>query len=279
LLDGFAAQLALFLNKERALEESRAAQISRQSEKLQKALFDSVSHELKTPLAAMSAALQQPRPDYAELQQAARRLTHTVDNLLDATRLESGLLQPVREWCDPGELVREAVAASGLKEGEVQINIAKNLPAVSLDSGLIQQALNALLSNAMIYGKSDRPIEVSVTRDDSTLVISVADRGVGLAPGEERKVFQKFYRGPRTRPGGLGLGLSIARQLVEAHGGQIVAQNREGGGAVFSIRLPIGEAMQLPDTEFVATGLSPRKTVEAEVARATGAAAGVSPPK
>src|SRR5215469_8154282 len=273
LLDAFAAQLALFVNKERALEESRAAQISRQSEKLQKALFDSVSHELKTPLAAMTAALQQPEPDRAELQQAARRLTHTVDNLLDATRLESGLLQLVREWCDPGELVREAVAASGLKQSDVQINIAKNLPAVSVDSGLIQQALDALLSNAMIYGRSNHPIEVSVARDGSTLVISVADHGAGLAAGEEAKVFQKFYRGPRTRPGGLGLGLAIARQLVEAHSGQIVAHNREGGGAIFSIRFPIGEEMRLPDTEFAATGAA---------LKASGAkplAAGVSPAK
>jgi two-component system sensor histidine kinase KdpD len=276
LLDAFAAQLALFVNKERALEESRAAQVAHQSEKLQKALFDSVSHELKTPLAAITAALQQREPDNAELQQATRRLTRTVDNLLDATRLESGLLQPVREWCDPGELVREAVAASGLKASEVKISIAKNLPAVSVDSGLIQQALDALLSNAMIYGKCDYPIEVRAARDDSTLVISVADRGAGLAPGEETKVFQKFYRGPRTRPGGLGLGLAIARQLIEAHGGQIVAQNREGGGALFSIRLPIGEEMRLPDTEFAATGVSTRKTVEAEASAAKAAAAGAS---
>jgi two-component system sensor histidine kinase KdpD len=273
LLDTFAAQLAVFVNKERALQESREAQVARQSQKLQKALFDSVSHELKTPLAAMSAALQQRQPDRAELQQAARRLTHTVDNLLDATRLESGLLQLVREWCDPGELVREAVAASGLKERDVQINIAKNLPAVSVDSGLIQQALDALLSNAMIYGKSDRPIEVSATRDGSTLVISVADRGAGLAAGEEAKVFQKFYRGPRTRPGGLGLGLSIARQLIEAHSGQIVAHNREGGGAIFSIRLPIGEEMRLPDTEFAATA------AVSKASRTKPAAAGVSPAK
>jgi two-component system, OmpR family, sensor histidine kinase KdpD len=235
-------------------------------------LFDSVSHELKTPLAAMSAALQQPLPNSAELRQAARRLTNTVDNLLDATRLESGLLQPVREWCDPGDLVHESVAASALKEGDVQINIAKNLPAVSVDSGLIQQALNALLSNALIYGKSDRPIEVSATRDDSMLVISVADRGAGLEPGEETKVFEKFYRGPRARPGGIGLGLSIARQLVQANGGQMVAQNRQGGGAVFSIRLPIGEAMRLPGSEPVPTDAPPRETAEAEVSSVTAAA-------
>src|SRR5262245_27086568 len=262
LLDAFAAQLAVFVNKERILEDSRGAQVARESQKLQKVLFDSVSHELKTPLAAMTAALQQPRPDNAELQQAARRLTQTVNNLLDATRLESGLLQPVREWCDPGELVHEAVAASGVQESDVRIIIAKNLPAVSVDSGLIQQALNALLSNAMSYGKSDQPIEVSAGRDDSMLVISVADRGGGLEPGEETKVFQKFYRGPRTRPGGIGLGLSIARQLIEANGGQIIAQNRPRGGAIFSIRLPISEAMRLPDVETVAAGGPPRETLE-----------------
>jgi two-component system sensor histidine kinase KdpD len=246
LLDAFAAQLALFVNKERAVEESREAQIARQSQKLQKTLFDSVSHELKTPLATMTAALQQPQPDRAELQQAARRLSRTVDHLLDATRLESGLLQPVREWCDPAELVREAVAASGLNDDAVRMNIAKNLPTISVDARLIQQALGALLSNAAAHGGGDQPIEVNAARDDSMLVISIADHGPGLAPGEENKVFEKFYRGPRTRPGGLGLGLSIARQLVEAHGGEIVAQNRKDGGARFSIRLPVGETMRLP---------------------------------
>jgi two-component system, OmpR family, sensor histidine kinase KdpD len=250
LLDAFAAQLALFVKKERALEESREAQISRQSQKLQKALFDSVSHELKTPLAAMSVALQSGKPseepDRVELQQAVQRLTRTVDHLLDATRLESGLLQPVREWCEPAELVREAVASSGLNDTAVRINIDHDLPAISVDARLIQQALNALLSNAAAHGGSSKPIEVSAVRDGPVLVISVADRGPGLAPSEESKVFEKFYRGPRTRPGGLGLGLSIARQLVEAHGGELVAQNREGGGARFSIRLPIGEPMRLP---------------------------------
>ena len=261
LLDAFAAQIALFVNKERALEESRAAQVSRQSEKLQKALFDSVSHELKTPLAAISAALQQPEPDRVELQQAVRRLTRTVDHLLDATRLESGLLQPVREWCDPGELLREAVTRSGLKNEALKISIAKDLPMISVDARLIEQALITLLSNAAAHGTSDQPIQVSAARDNSVLIFSVADHGPGLVPGEENKVFEKFYRRPGTAPGGLGLGLSIARQLVEAHAGQLVAQNREGGGARFSIRLPIDESMRLPSeaTEPVAAGVSRAK--------------------
>jgi len=247
LLDAFAAQLALFINKERALEESRAAQVARQSEKLQKALFDSVSHELKTPLAAISAALHQPQLDRVELQQAVRRLTRTVDHLLDATRLESGLLRPVREWCDPEELLREAITRAGLKETAVKTNIDKSLPAISVDARLIEQALIALLSNAAAHGASNSPIDVSATRDDSMLVFTVADHGPGLVAGEENKVFEKFYRRPGTAPGGLGLGLSIARQLVEAHSGQIIAQNRaDGSGARFSIRLPIGEPMRLP---------------------------------
>jgi two-component system sensor histidine kinase KdpD len=248
LLDAFAAQLALFVNKELTLEQSRAAQISRQSEKLQKALLDSVSHELKTPLAAMSATLHQPQLDRVELQQAVRRLTRTVDHLLDATRLESGLLRPVQEWCDPGELLRDAISRAGLKEDAAKITIDENLPAISVDAHLIEQALIALLSNAAAHGASNLPIDVSARRDDSMLVFSVADHGLGLVSGEENKVFEKFYRHPGTAPGGLGLGLSIARQLVEAHSGQIVAQNREDGtGARFSIRLPIGEAMRLPN--------------------------------
>ena len=247
LLDAFGAQLALFLNKERALEESRVAQISKQSQKLQKALFDSVSHELKTPLAAMAVALQQPEPNRAELQQAVGRLTRTVDHLLDATRLESGLLQPVREWCDPADILREAVAHARLSDGVVKFSVARDLPTISVDTRLVEQALVTLLSNAVAHSPGGETIEVSAARDDNAIVFFVADHGRGLAPGEESKVFEKFYRGPGTAPGGLGLGLSIARQLIEAQGGEIIAQNREDTrGSRFSIRIPIGETMRLP---------------------------------
>jgi two-component system sensor histidine kinase KdpD len=246
LLDAFAAQLALFVNKESALEESREAQLARQSEKLQRALFDSVSHELKTPLAAISAALQQPQPDRAELKQAVGRLTRTVDHLLDATRLESGLLQPVREWCDPEELVRDAIQQARLKEKAFKLNIPPGLAPISVDARLIEQALISVIANAAQHGASNQPIEITVVRANSEIVFSVADHGPGLVAGEENKVFEKFYRRPGTAPGGLGLGLWIARQLVEAHGGHISAQNREGGGARFSVRLPIGETMRLP---------------------------------
>jgi two-component system sensor histidine kinase KdpD len=246
LLDAFAAQLAVFVEKERALQVSREVQLAAQSEKLQKTLFDSVSHELKTPLAAMSAALEQAQPDHTELRQAVRRLTNTVNHLLDATRLESGLLRPTCEWCDPGELVREALQLAALDNRDVRVGVPANLPSLSVDAGLIEQALVTLISNAAAYSPPGALIEVSAARDESFLIISVADRGPGLPPGGEEKIFEKFYRGPGTPAGGLGLGLSIARQLVEAHGGKLTAHNRAEGGARFSIRLPLGEPMQLP---------------------------------
>ena len=124
--------------------------------------------------------------------------------------------------------------------------MASGLPPISVDARLIEQALISILANAGLHGASKQPIEINVARDNSIIVFSVADHGPGLVPGEENKVFEKFYRRPGTAPGGLGLGLWIARQLVEAHGGQIIAENREGGGGRFSIHLPIGEAMQLP---------------------------------
>jgi two-component system sensor histidine kinase KdpD len=246
LLDGFVAQLALFLHKERALHENRAAQLAAQSQKFQKTLFDCVSHELKTPLAAISAILQQPSPDRAELLQATRRLTNTVENLLDATRLESGLLQPVREWCDPGEILREAMQQVAFENHPLQLSIADSLPHVSIDARLMIQALTAILTNATIYSPPNEPIEAAVHVDGRSIVFTVADHGAGLQQGEEGKVFEKFYRGAGKPPGGLGLGLSIARRLVEAHGGVITAQNRPGGGARFTIRLPIDKPMQLP---------------------------------
>ena len=143
LLDAFAAQLALFVNKERALEESRAAQLARQSEKLQKALFDSVSHELKTPLAAMSAALQQPQPDRAELQ-ASRRVVSLARSIICSMphAWNRVCLQPVREWCDPGELSPRSNRARRTEEQAFEVNVANDLPPISVDARLIEQALD-----------------------------------------------------------------------------------------------------------------------------------------
>ena len=247
LLDTFVAQLAVFLEKERAVESSRIAQIAAQSERLQKTLFDSVSHELKTPLAVMAATLEQPQPDRQELRRAVSRLTRTVDHLLDVTRLESGLLQPVREWVDPVELVRDAIGLVHLAPEAVTISAPPEIAPIFVDPGLMTQVLGMLLSNADGYA----PIEVAIARAETAVLFRVTDSGPGLNEGEADKVFEKFYRGRDQRTGGLGLGLAIAKGLVEAHGGSIsaAAHGADGGrsrGACFTVRLPPGAAMQLP---------------------------------
>jgi two-component system sensor histidine kinase KdpD len=225
----------------------RAAQLAAQSQKLQKALFDSVSHELKTPLATISGALEQPQPDQTEIRHAVRRLTRTVDHLLDATRLESGLLKPSSEWCDPGELAREAIALADPGGHQVAIHVSPGVPVVCVDAGLLEQAISTLVHNAACYSPPGQPIELHVSPDRDAILISVLDRGAGLMAGEEETIFEKFHRGRNAAPGGLGLGLAIARQLVELHGGTLTAHNRAGGGAVFTIRLPLGEPMRLPE--------------------------------
>ncbi|MGB8166655.1 MAG: sensor histidine kinase KdpD [Chthoniobacteraceae bacterium] len=246
LLGGIAAQLAMYVAKERALAANRAAQVEAQSERLQKALFDSISHELKTPLAVLSAALEQPQPDTAEMRQAVRRLTRTVGLLLDATRIESGQLQLRREWCEPGELAVEALALAETGKDRVEVQVAADTPLLLVDAGLFAQALSLLLANAVQYSPAESPITLTLTSDANAATFAVLDRGPGFGPGEEVRAFEKFHRGSGHGTGGLGLGLAIARQLVEAHGGTIGAQNRDGGGARVWIRLPVTQRPQLP---------------------------------
>lgn len=246
LLEAFAAQLAIFLERARALAGNRRAALHRESEKLQRALFDSVSHELKTPLSAISAALDQPQPDTVEIRRANDRLLRTVDLLLDATRLESGLLRPKPEWCDPAEIVQEGRARAGLAPESVAIEIAADLPHMRTDPGLAAQALAMLLGNAVTYGSPHEPPVCKVMREGEQMRFDVTDRGPGLPVGAEETVFARFHRGAAVAPGGLGLGLSIARQLAVALGGSLSAENRPAGGARFTLLVPIGGELKLP---------------------------------
>ena len=245
LLEAFAAQLAIVAEKERLANAQRQAQVVAESERLQKTLFDSVSHELKTPIAAIRAALDQPEVNREEIQRANDRLRRTVDHLLDATRIESGMIKPVVEWCDAGELAREAceLAASGER---VHLEIAPELPPLRVDHGLITQTLAALVDNAAIYGSKNEPAILSVRRNGEHIRFEVTDRGAGLTPGMEEKVFEKFSRLPGSPAGGVGLGLSIARHLAEAHRGTLTAENHPAGGARFILQLPIGGELKLP---------------------------------
>ena len=254
LLEAFAAQIAIAVEKDRLAQASRKMQVAAQSEKLQQTLFDSVSHELKTPLSALSAALEQdPRgaATFHEMRHAVTRLTRVVDNLLDMTRLDSGLMKPNLEWCDAGELVREAVArvAEQTHEHIVKTDVPHDLPPIRADAGLIEQALATLILNAALYSPPGTLIEIIVVRGEGAMRFMVADRGPGLRGGEEQRVFDKFYRSESAPAGGIGLGLSIARRLVEAHGGTLTATNRADGGARFVMKLPATERLELPREE------------------------------
>jgi two-component system sensor histidine kinase KdpD len=246
LLEAFASQLAIVAEIQRLAQAQQRAQVLAESERLQKTLFDSVSHELKTPIAAIRAAVDQPELNRDEIRNANERLHRTVEHLLNATRIESGLVKPVPEWCDPGELARDACAI--VKSGEhVQININGSLPLIRVDAGLTIQALATLVENALTHGESHEPAVLTVVRDGNHVRFDVADRGTGLPPGSDEKIFDKFFRLPGAPAGGVGLGLSIARHLADVQGGSLMAENRPAGGARFILILPIGGEAQLPE--------------------------------
>jgi two-component system sensor histidine kinase KdpD len=229
-------------------------QLAKNSERLRKTLLDCVSHELKTPLAAVNAASQQllrvtPDPRNAgilkdlaiEIYHGSHRLNRVVNNLLDMNRLESGVIRPTCEWCDVRDLLQSAIEVEreSLDGRDVRLDVPEDVPLAFVDHTMIEQAVAKLLSNAGSYTPARLPIEIDADYRTGQLVISVSDRGAGFPADSAERMFEKFYRGDGRRTGGLGLGLSIARGFVEAHGGKLTAENRDGGGARFVISLPV----------------------------------------
>jgi two-component system sensor histidine kinase KdpD len=253
LLGAFARQAALVLDRLRLDAESQQAQLLAESEKLSKALLNSISHELRTPIAAITAAasalaelkVREPAPLQLtltqEIQESAARLNRLVGNLLDMTRLESGKVKPRLEWCDVSDLVNVTLRRDEreLSKHRVTLSLIQPLPLVKMDFVLIEQALSNLLLNAANYTPAGTSVEVKAAVVGGEMAVSVADRGPGLPEESLPHVFEKFYRVPGAPAGGTGLGLSIVKGLVEAHQGRVEARNRPGGGAEFVIFLPI----------------------------------------
>ncbi len=229
-------------------------QVAQESERLRKTLLDCVSHELKTPLAAIAAASQELSRQTAnvkdskilkeladEIRDGSHRLNRVVNNLLDMNRLESGVIRPKREWCDVRELLQSAVDTEyeSINGRDIRLDVPDEIPLALVDHALIEQAVAKLLANAGSHTAPNLPIEIDAEYTNENLLISVSDRGPGIAPEATERLFEKFYRGDDRKTGGLGLGLSIARGLIEAHGGRLTVENRDGGGARFVIRLPV----------------------------------------
>ncbi|HEY1685753.1 MAG TPA: sensor histidine kinase KdpD [Tepidisphaeraceae bacterium] len=254
LLDAFASQIAIALERAALADEARLAWERVEAEFLRNTLLSGVSHELRTPLAAIigsaSALNESINPVTPEIQKQllqtitseSERMNRLINNLLDMTRLESGGLVLKREWQPIQEVIGSTLHHLTRRLGNrpVTNRIPADLPLVNIDGIAIEQVLTNLLDNAIEYTPPDSPLEINVLSDGKALTIEVADHGPGLSPGTELRVFEKFFRAARGEGRrGIGLGLAIASGIVAAHGGNITAANRPGGGAVFRFTLPL----------------------------------------
>lgn len=233
LLDAFAAHIAVLIERDEADRARRRAA----SHDLQRALLDNVSHELKTPVAVIRAGVERLRvapdtPVLDEMEAAAARLDRVTGQLVALSRVESGLVEPHPEVCDAGDLLREVCAEFKNARLSVQAPAALNFRA---DAGLLHVALSNLVRNALEH--SDASVELAAAAAGGSVELTVADRGPGVSP----EAFSRFWRGASAKPGGLGLGLSIARHFVEAQGGSVEARMRAGGGSIIAVRLPAAE--------------------------------------
>jgi two-component system, OmpR family, sensor histidine kinase KdpD len=254
LLETFASQAALALERAELADEAQRAHIEIAAERMRNSLLSSVSHDLRTPLTVITGAMSSLRENGAPLDLSTRaelidtaydeanRLNRLVGNLLDMTRIESGTIQVQKEWQPLEEVVGAALTRldTQLNEHPLTTALPADLPLVPLDSVLIEQVLVNLLENAIKYTPAGSPIEISASAMPDAVTVAVADRGPGLPPGDEQRVFEKFYRAPLTKDrSGIGLGLTICRAIIAAHNGRIWAENWPGGGAVFRFTLPL----------------------------------------
>ena len=261
LLDAFVRQIALVLDRQRLRATVQEAKLLAESERLSKALLNSISHELRTPIAAIASASsglgeladgESPGLRAAltgEIRTAALRLNRLVGNLLDMTRLESGHMKLRLEWCDLADLVSVALRQLGkeLARHPVANNLPRGLPLVKIDFVLMEQVLVNLLLNAALHTPPGARIQISALAEEKEIALVIADTGPGIPPEALPHLFEKFYRAPGAAAGGSGLGLSIVKGFMDAHGGRVSAQNRPGGGAEFTLRLPLLEAPPSPE--------------------------------
>jgi two-component system sensor histidine kinase KdpD len=252
----FLRLIALALERVALVEEAESATVRARTEEMRSSLLSAVSHDLRTPLAAITGAATTLRerpermedPDRRELLETiceeAEHLERLVANLLEITRLEAGAVPLKREWVPLEEVVGSALYRLDphLRGRTVHIDVPITVPLLFADPVLLGQVFYNLFDNATKYSPAGTPIDVEAKQEDGMLVASVADRGAGIPPGFEHRIFEKFFRGSHAGVQGAGLGLAICLAIVQAHGGTIVASNRIGGGAEFRMVLPIGEA-------------------------------------
>lgn len=232
-------------------DAAKKAYILNESDKLYKTLFNSISHELRIPVTTIMGAsdtlLTQEYPEdiqkklYQQINLASVRLNRLIENLLNMSRLESGLISPNPDWCDVRDLANKVAQSleQELKQFKLAVIIPSDMPMVRFDYGLTEQAIYNLILNSTQYAPAGTRIRLKMFYDNGFLVIQVMDRGRGFPESDLSTIFNKFYRGKDALAGGTGLGLSIVKGFIEAEKGTVIAENRENGGAKFTIRIPV----------------------------------------
>lgn len=254
LLDAFATQAAIAMERVQLSRQAEQTQILQARENLERALLNSISHDLRTPLASVTGVLSGLLEEGTHLDERARRellitafgeaerLNRFVGNLLDMSRIEAGAVRLNLEPCDVQDLVGCALAALEPRIGskDITFRMLPVMPLVPMDLVLMTQVLVNLIENAVKYSPVGSLVEIAARTDTPWLVLEVSDRGPGVPEQDQARIFDKFYRIPVPEgAGGTGLGLSICKGIVEAHDGSIRAENRDGGGLKIEIRLPL----------------------------------------
>ncbi|WP_152609929.1 sensor histidine kinase KdpD [Geobacter sp. OR-1] len=257
LLEAFATQAAMAMERIRFSRQAEQAQILQARENLERALLNSISHDLRTPLSSVTGVLTCLKDEGEHLSDHARqelldnacneaeRLNRFVGNLLDMTRIEAGAVRLNREPCDVQDLVGCALAAleSRIEGREISFRMLSDLPLVPMDLVLMTQVMVNLVDNSLKYSPVGTPIEITAAADSEWLTLELRDHGPGVSEHDLRRIFDKFYRIPVPEgAGGTGLGLSICKGIVEAHNGRIVAENLPSGGLRIELRLPLNTA-------------------------------------
>jgi two-component system sensor histidine kinase KdpD len=250
------------------MEGQQAARFEAESERLRSALLSSVSHDLRTPLAAIAGAAttlqtgsaldDDTRKDLIDsIVREADRLNDLIANLMFATRLESGGVELKREWSSVEELVGAGLARhhEALRSRPVQVRVPPELPLVRVDNAMIPQVIHNLIDNALRYTPAGTPVDISAWATESNIIVKVADQGPGLSEDEMTKVFQRFYRGRTAQlpgsPGGIGLGLTICEGIIKAHQGRIWAEHNTPRGVAFLFSLPVERPQPVMPVETV----------------------------
>jgi two-component system sensor histidine kinase KdpD len=254
-----ALQLAMAIERTLLADEKHTAEIDAEAERIRNAVLSSVSHDLRTPLTVITWASSTLVEHGERLQAAARaemarlineeanRLSELLKSLLDVTRLQAGKLSVNREWESLEEVVasvlRRVEERTGQGAWRLRTDLQDDLPLLEMDATLIEQVLANLINNALAYAGNDLPIDINISvHDENDVLVSVIDHGKGLRTVDLTRIFDKFFRVGGNSGSGLGLGLTLARGIVEAHGGKMWATATPGGGLTVQFTLPIASA-------------------------------------